>query len=331
MRINLAGEEKSQRGRRKSKRQRSRRSRAFETSIRLPQAHEELGRSGSARPAWPWRTIGRSQAPTRRERARRRQQGTGLEATAPSPTLRRIRWRVVLARMPVVLVLTGLIAGIAYASTDAKFFVYDAQIVGARHLEAEAIYDAAGVDEQNIFWIQPQEVARRIGEMEGIRAVGVRCSLPAQVTIDVEEREPIVMWRALTQEKDWWLDEEGVVLPYHGDVRSPETIFVVDSSERHLQVGDLLEPEDMVGSVRQLAAALPEIKVFFFQADRGLSFSHQVNGGEWPVYVGSSEDLPRKIQVVQVLTDYLVTHNIRPRYVDVRWADHPVYGKAQSE
>jgi hypothetical protein len=49
------------------------------------------------------------------------------------------------------------------------------------------------------------------------------------------------------------------------------------------------------------------------------------------VYVGSSDDLQRKIQVMQALNAYLVPNGIRPRYVDVRWADHPVYGRPAGE
>jgi hypothetical protein len=70
--------------------------------------------------------------------------------------------------------------------------------------------------------------------------------------------------------------------------------------------------------------------VFYYETNRGLYFSQEVGQGAWPVYVGTSEDLPRKIQIVQALTDYLVGHNIEPRYVDVRWPDHPVYGKPES-
>jgi hypothetical protein len=233
--------------------------------------------------------------------------------------------------MPMLLLVAALIGGVAYASTDASFFVYSARIVGARHIPAETIYHTAGVHEQNIFWVRPRQVAQRILQTEGIKAAQVKCSLPAQVVIEVQEREPVVLWRSLTQEKDWWLDQDGVVLPYHGDVDSPETVFVVDSGERHLEVGSVIEPKGIVGSVQRLTAALPEIHVVFYDADRGLSFVHQTSGGEWPVYVGSSEDLTRKIEVVQVLTDYLMAQNTRPRYVDVRWADHPVFGRPPGE
>jgi cell division protein FtsQ len=228
----------------------------------------------------------------------------------------------------VFVALAGLGSLIAHASADAKFFVYEGRIVGARHSDAVEIYRTAGVHEQSIFWIDPQQVARRVIQLDGIRAVRVRCELPSRVIIEVEEREPAVMWRAGRQQRDWWLDGEGVVLPYHGDVNAPNTVFVVDSSDRELQIGDRIEPEGMAQSVLQLAQAVPGIRVFFYEPDRGLSFTQQVGGAEWPVYVGTSRDLARKIQVMQALTNHLQENEMRPRYVDVRWADHPVYGKA---
>jgi hypothetical protein len=116
------------------------------------------------------------------------------------------------------------------------------------------------------------------------------------------------------------------VLPYHGDVTAASTLFVVDLSQRHLKVGDRVEPKGVVASVRALAAALAGARVFFFQADRGLSFIEQGQQGEWPVYVGTSEDLARKIQVIELLNSHLMAKGIRPSFVDVRWPERPVYG-----
>jgi hypothetical protein len=72
---------------------------------------------------------------------------------------------------------------------------------------------------------------------------------------------------------------------------------------------------------------MPEIRVFIHQPDRGLSFALEAQGMEWPVYVGSGDDLPRKIRIMQAMTAYMVSNDIQPRYIDVRWADHPVYGR----
>jgi cell division protein FtsQ len=325
VRIQLAGDQKGQRGRKKArKRWGRRRSRTFETAITLTQ--DQVGQA-SRKGRSPAKRSQARKSRTGRERGARRRTVEPSQATVPDPGRRAIRWRSIALRFPVVVVLVALIGLAVYASTDAQFFVYGAQIVGVQHLRAEDIYQAAGVHEQNIFWIDPQAVAKRVVNLDGIKGVRVRSELPALMTIEVEEREPVVMWRATTQQEDLWLDSDGVVLPYHGDVESPEMIFVVDYGERHLQVGDRIEPDGIVQSALQLAATVPGVKVFVYQPSWGLSFTQGADQAEWPVHVGTSEDLPRKIQVLQALTDYLQSNNVRPRYVDVRWADHPVYGR----
>ena len=325
MRIQLAGDRKEQRGRKKLRKRRGRRrTRSYQSAITLPEVQAgSTSRKGRAQAKR--RQAKRSR--TGQERAARRRQAKKSQAPSSDPVLPAIRWRSIALRLPVCVILVALIGLGVYTSTDARFFVYEAQIVGARRLGAETIYQAAAAHEENIFWVDPQSVAQRIVQLDGIKGVRVRCELPAVVTIEVEEREPVVMWRATTQQEDLWLDADGVVLPYHGDVDSPDMIFVVDYGERHLRVGDRIQPDGVVQSAVQLAATVPGVKVFTYQPGWGLSFTQAADRAEWPVHVGTSEDLPRKIQVLQALTDYLQSNNVRPRYVDVRWADHPVYGR----
>jgi len=245
----------------------------------------------------------------------------GTQAVSSRPSL----WRLAVARLPAAIVLLGLIALLIYVSTTEKFFVFGADVLGNHHVETDKIYLASGVHEQNVFWIRPNKVAEAVVQLDGIRAASVRCRLPAHVTIEVTERQPLILWHIEVQGNDWWLDEEGVVLPYQGVVS--DTVFVVDYSERLLNIGDRVEPEGIVISVQQLAASLPEVSLFYYQPDRGLSFVQKTAYGSWPVYVGDSNDLARKILVLQALTDYFVEHKMRPTYVDVRWADYPVFGK----
>lgn len=311
MRISLIDQEKKKRRR---KRKRRRGSRTYRTAVTFPRTR------GERRPKE--RSIPASQRGSRMERP---------AATEPSVARLRIPWHLIWKRMPVLLVLAGLLAVIIYTSTAEEFFVYDAQITGARHLEPEDIYQAAGIHEQNIFWIRPEQVAERIRQVNGITAVNVHCGLPARVAIEVEEREPVLLWRARSQGRDWWLDSEGVVLLYHGDPYAPDALFVLDTSDRHLDVGDRIEPEGIVQSVLQLAAALPETRVYLYDSSQGLSFMYQMGQRELKVIVGDSQDLQRKIEAVQVLTGYLLDEEIPARYVDVRRSDYPLYGKPIGE
>jgi hypothetical protein len=71
--------------------------------------------------------------------------------------------------------------------------------------------------------------------------------------------------------------------------------------------------------------------VLYYDIDKGLSFRQHVDGVEWPVYIGTTETLAYKIQVVQALNTYLSSQAVQPRYVDVRWPEHPVYGTPPEE
>ncbi|RPI55111.1 MAG: FtsQ-type POTRA domain-containing protein, partial [Chloroflexi bacterium] len=284
VRIRLADEDRSHRDRPANrKRRKSRRGRTFDAALPMPQAPAR--RSGASRsrpsrgPVAPEKQRARRSRPAIRKRTKAEAQPARAQARASASSLA--------VRLGVLLLMGLLVAGIVYGSTDAQFFVYQAGVIGAQHLSAEGIYQAAEIHEQNIFWVDPADVARRIARLDGIKVARVRCELPAVVTIEVEERQPRVMWRTVSQGRDWWLDEEGMVLPYHGDAQAAETLFVVDSSQRELDFGQEIQPEGIVASVIQLAAALPQSRIFFYDAERGLSFAQKGEGAEWPVYVGS--------------------------------------------
>lgn len=276
-----------------------------------------------------------ARAPRRRtrsqagERPARQDRQPTVRELAPPPDGTRV-WpqfrRAIAVRWWVLLILLLLLGGTAYACSDERFFVYDAEIVGTQHLDAQAVYQAAGVDKQSIFWIDPLQVAQNVASLQGIKAVHVSCALPSSVVIRVEERQPIILWRSNGQQRDWWLDAEGMVLPYHGDPSAPDTVFVVDNSSRQLTPGARIDPPGLAASVIQMATSLSGVRVFFYDADRGLYFAQKTESGEWPVYVGDSVDLASKIQVSELLNRHFQDEGLRPTYVDVRWADRAVYG-----
>lgn len=318
MRISLADRQAKRHHRRsnRSKRNRWSQYRLLDSSL------DQVQFASSARP-------GPASPPVKRRRPETYHQGL-QEETAALPR-RQIQWRTVFLRLTAVLVLLLSLGALVYVSTARDFFVYDRNtaIEGNQYIDRASILQAAGVDELNIFWIKPRKVAERIRKLDGIKTVSVHCALPAKVVVRVEERKPVVRWHVREQKKDWWLDDEGVVLPYTGIMST--TVSVIDLSRQQLKIGDRVTPDGIVPSVRRLAQSLPTVQVIYYQADRGLSFAQKTAGGEWPVYVGDSEDLPRKIQVLQALTQYLESNKIRPRYVDVRWADYPVYGKPDGQ
>jgi cell division septal protein FtsQ len=311
-------------GRRKSKgRGRSKAGRTFETATTQPWVRPaRKKRAGRRAPSRSER-----EASVRSSRAETQAKAEAATASNAPRISARIVGRRASARLWSGLILVCLIGVIVYVSAHEKFFVSRPEVAGARYVDRSSIVGVAAVDQQNIFWIEPEKVEERVAQVQGVKAVRVRCRLPASVVIEVTEREPIALWHVEGIGRESWVDEEGMVLPYAGDPQAPGTIFVIDSSARQLQVGAKIEPTDLVESAQRLAGVLPETNVFYYHPVRGLSFLQNSGGDEWPVYVGTSEDLPRKIRVVEVLTGYLAANNIRPTYVDVRTASRPLYGQ----
>ena len=71
---------------------------------------------------------------------------------------------------------------------------------------------------------------------------------------------------SVTQERDWWLDEEGVVLPYHGDAQAGRNALCHRRDPRE-DYGQSIQPEGIVASVIQLATALPGIDFTTMQSE----------------------------------------------------------------
>jgi len=245
LRLSLDDRDQNQ-ARRKPRRRKRRNSRTYHSAISQTMAQPQ------ARP--------KRRSPARRsERSRMRAGREKPERRARKPIGRRVRWRMVGLRLPGLLLLAALVTLIVYASVDARFFIYEARIEGNYYINGEDIYGAADVHEQHIFWIEPKTVAERVSTLPGIKAVRVRVGLPARVIIQVEEREPALVWRTY---RDWWLDDDGMVLPYgEREPKAGSTIFVVDKSNRQLQDGGRLQPSEMVFLVPgRPGAELPTIR-----------------------------------------------------------------------
>jgi hypothetical protein len=181
-------------------------------------------------------------------------------------------------------------------------------------------YPASGVDTLNVFWISPRKAAAAIEALPGIREASVQASLPANVRIRVQEREPLLIWR--TSAGDLWLDSEAVALPYGADPAG--ATFVVDSSGQAYQPNDRVNPT-VVTSVQMLQAAFPDARIYYYQAHEGLSFQSPEG---WPIQIGTSQDIARKVAVLQALRTKLQEQGIEPYYIDLRLVDHPVYAVA---
>ena len=201
--------------------------------------------------------------------------------------------------------------------TTPLFFVYGAEIRGNAAVSAREIYLAGGMDSQSVFWINPAEVVKRITTLPNIKSASVSISLPAQVTINVVERRPELLWQ--TDETIWWVDEEGTIVPPKADISG--MLRIIDDDRQPLVAGYKIDPT-IVEGVQTLRVLAPEVSVIRYSRAQGLIVA-TLEG--WPVYLGDGSEIRAKLVVLTAILADLKERNITPRYIDVRNPLRPVY------
>ena len=163
MRINLAGDSRTEKRRSKRRKRRgSHRSRDYDFAVSMPQAvnrrpgarkrvKEVAGKIG--------KKAERSQTKrtrTARTRAEGRQRAQRAAEASKAGLLQGINWRSAGWRLLALGILATLVGVLVYTSSDFSFFVYrdKTRIEGVHFLQEDEIFAVAGVNEQNIFWIE---------------------------------------------------------------------------------------------------------------------------------------------------------------------------------
>ena len=224
-------------------------------------------------------------------------------------------WKVRGGPVLSVLLLAALALITSQFFTTYRFYVYDAEIQGNRFVDGSEIYNASGLHELSIFWINPKKVEAAISNLPGIKEARVRCRLPDKVTIQVVERQTQV---ALCRgEKCYGLDDQGTVLPLEGELEG--MILIQDLTSDPLEVGDRIDPA-AIASVLELRQLRPEIAALQYSEDRGLSFSQE----GCPIYLGTG-DMAEKMVILNALLQDLAFEGLQPEFVDVRFPESPYY------
>ena len=193
------------------------------------------------------------------------------------------------------------------------FYVYEATIKGNHVLTAAEIYAASGVDSQSVFWLDPKEIAARVEALPNIKTARIYLTLPADLTIEVEERRPEVIWQA--GDTVWWIDNEGFFVPPRDKASLDQNrLRIVDGDGIPIQAHDRIDLSIIRGA-QIIHQHQPEIKDLIYSRHYGLIY--QTPAG-WPVYLGQSTDLPAKLLVAQALQTDLLARQVTPIFIDVR-------------
>ena len=135
----------------------------------------------------------------------------GAEVRLPSLPAFHLSWRILSALC--ALVLAGLLVMVWKMP---EFRITEAEVVGLQRITPAEINTVVDLADTPIFMVDPELVHQSVQKaFPEMAAITVEVGLPASVIITVDERIPVLAWQE--DERELWIDEEGVAFPARGD------------------------------------------------------------------------------------------------------------------
>jgi cell division septal protein FtsQ len=255
-----------------------------------------------------------------RSRYRRYEANTTLSGSVQSA--QRIDLQSVLTARSVSSGLLLIVVGLAlWLGLDDRFYVNSIKITGNTRVSAADIVQKSGALGQHIFWLRPIEVAQHLpAVLPSIRSAKMSCSLPAECSLSVVERQPIVAWQygnAIT-----WIDADRVAFAAEG--KAVGALITIEATEGPALFPGQRADQQLIDAASAVAQAMPEIRTYRYTAAHGLEFN---DARGFPVYLGLGSNMVDRVMIWKTLNPYLVSQDITPKFVDVRYPLAPYYGQ----
>mgnify|MGYP001038381914 CR=1 FL=1 len=269
----------------------------------------------------------------------------GAELQLPSLPMLNLGWRAVSGLLAVLMV-----AALFLLWKLPAFQVSAVEAEGLQRLsvaDLNAVMDVLG---SSVFSLDApaleQTLSRYFPELEDI---SVRVGLPAQVSVRVTERQPVLSW--YQDSREVWVDADGVAFVPRGNpgelVRvqgsgiAPEAIAgVVVPATSSLPDGSIYVPAipldltgepkeparlplDLVQAILTLGGQVPADTQLVFDSHYGLGWEDPLG---WEVFFGrQTSDMAQRLVVYQGVVDYLTSHGLQPELVSVEFIHAPYY------
>ena len=249
----------------------------------------------------------------------------GVEIRLPSIPEIKVSWR--LLSFLLILVFSS---ALYYLFSSPIYRVQNIEMDGGVYLSAESLHRMLLVDNKPIFMIEPQVIADQlVGTLDGLLSASVSVNFPAQVTVTVEERTPVLIWEM--EGTSYWVDAQGYSFPPRGEATdlirvvasalppAPITLEGVDDVKGSQQ---LMMP-DMIAAIVSLRNYAPDGIQILYDAEHGFGW---FDPHGWSVYFGMKDtDVKVKLAVYDTLLRRLNQDGIQPAMISVEYLHAPFY------
>ncbi len=226
-----------------------------------------------------------------------------------------LTWRA--ASLAMVMLLGSLLF---HVLSSPDYFVTAISLEGAMYVPGEEIYNASGVNNMNILWLDPAQIQTGLEAVPGIKSAVVEAHWPNSVYVKVVENEPVLAWSQGGQ--TMWVDRDGIAFPARGELAGLLPI-AVDDANVPLAEGSRI-PVAVVEGALQLKQLRPNIELLHYDTSNGLSYQ---DGRNWRGYFGAGTDMEVKLAVYETLIADLLARDVQPAMISVVDKDAPYYRK----
>jgi hypothetical protein len=212
-------------------------------------------------------------------------------------------------------------AGLLFLLTSHSFEVQALHVDGLQYLSPDSIVAASELSGANLFLISPAAAeAGILRKIPAVRRAQVSVDFEGQVVVDVQEREPILLW--VQDGSSYWVDAEGVFFPALAERSDLVRLEVREQGPEIAFDGAAdIDPQVVVYAL-ELTVALPSGTQVIYDTRHGLGM---MDPGGWMVYFGNSGQIEQKLDVYRRLMDSLTARGIRPGMVSVENLGQPFY------
>jgi len=199
-----------------------------------------------------------------------------------------------------------------------EYYVVSPEISGTRFVPPEEIASAAAVNGLHAFWVEPAQMEAAVRQVPNVADVRVRAAWPNRVTIEVTEREPVLLW--MDGQTAQWADATGHLMPVRGQIEGLLTV-VAEEGAIGAQTTEKL-PEALIAGALALHALVPQARELRYAPSGGLAFE---DARGWTAYFGVGNDMAQKLVIYNALVASLGARGLRPLALVVEDVRHPYY------
>jgi hypothetical protein len=259
----------------------------------------------------------------------------GAELQLPAFPQLQLGWRLISGAIFVL----SLAIVFSFSSLDA-FEVSAVNLKGSQKLGSDEILSQVDIIGKAIIGVKPEELVNEITEkFPSLKSVQVSTGLPSSVTVQVIERDPIILWQM--EESPLWIDAEGVTFPVRGEAQTLMTVIakgyppeVVEPEEKETEEEeDIIQqlefqkfphtPLAFVHGILALNEYLPEESALQYDPQFGLGWQDPRG---WLVYFGSDiSEIDIKLAEYETIITTLQEENLNPALISLEYLHSPFY------